>query len=58
MKIGIPMYVDTKSAADQFPLRKTGKPATNVMMVEPTRPYHAVYGCHGDFHGKESRLTP
>ena len=58
MKIGMPTYEAKKFDVDQLPLRKTGKPATRVMMVDPTKPTHAVYGWKGDFQGIVSRLTP
>jgi hypothetical protein len=58
MKIGIPIYEATKSEVFQLPLRKTGNPATSVMMVDPMNPTHAAYGCRGPFHGSVSRWTP
>jgi hypothetical protein len=58
MKRGIPMYEATKSAVFQFPFKKTGKPAINVMIVAPINPYQAVNGWKGPFHGRVSRLTP
>lgn len=42
MKIGMPTYEAKKSEVDQFPLRKTGNPATRVIMVDPMNPTHAV----------------
>lgn len=58
IKIGMPTYEAKKSEVDQLPLRNTGKPATRVMIVEPMKPTHAVYGWKGDCQGKVSRLTP
>lgn len=58
MKIGIPTYEATKSDELQLPLRKTGKPAISVMIVEPIKPTHAAYGWKGAFHGRLSRETP
>ena len=38
----MPMYDAMKLDVDQLPFKKTGKPAINVMMVEPMKPTHAV----------------
>lgn len=38
------MYEATKSDVFQLPFKKTGKPATRVMMVEPMKPTQAAYG--------------
>ena len=48
-KIGIPTYAATNPDADQFPFEKTGNPAMSVMVLAPTKPYHAVYGWKDDF---------
>lgn len=58
MKIGMPMYEATKSDVLQLPLRKTGKPAISVMMVDPMKPTHAAYGWRGAFQGSVSLETP
>ena len=42
MKMGMPMYDATKSEVLQLPFKKTGKPATKVMMVEPMKPTQAA----------------
>lgn len=42
----------------QFPFKKTEKPAIRAIIVDPTNPTHAVYGCSGDFQGRVSRLMP
>ena len=42
MKMGMPMYDATKSDEDQLPFKKTGNPATKVMMVEPINPTQAA----------------
>ena len=58
MKIGMPMYDAMKLAVLQLPSRKTGKPVMKVMMVAPMKPYQAVKGWNGLFHGNDSRLIP
>lgn len=58
MKMGMPMYEATKFDVLQLPLRKTGKPAIRVMMVDPMKPTHAAYGWNGAFQGSVSREMP
>lgn len=56
-KMGMPMYDAIKSLAFQLPSRKTEKPETSVMTVDPTKPYQAVKGWNGPFHGSDARST-
>lgn len=58
MKMGMPIYDETKSEVDQFPARKTENPATKTMIVDPMKPNQAANGWKGAFQGKVSRLTP
>ena len=52
------MYDAIKLDVFQLPFKKTGKPATRVIMVAPMKPTQAAYGWKGPFQGSESRDTP